>query len=74
MRDLRITLKLIALFISISISIGNSFAQEPIKVNVENYVRAESDFQIETYAKTFGCFGKLVHQRDFYSVDNQLTL
>ncbi len=49
-------------------------AQEPIKVNVGNYVRAESDFQIETYAKTLGCFGKLVHQRDFYSVDNQLTV
>lgn len=47
---------------------------EPLKVNVENYVRAESDYQILTYAKTLGCFGKLVHQRDFYSVDNQLTL
>jgi hypothetical protein len=46
---------------------------KPIKVNVENYVRAESDTQIQKYAKTLGCFGKMVHQRDFYSVDKQLT-
>jgi len=49
-------------------------AQSTIPVNVENYVRAESDFQIKTYAETLGAFGTLVHQRDFYSVDNQLTV
>ena len=52
-----------------------SFAYaEGTKVNVDNYVRAESDYQIQTYAKTLNCFGTLVHQRDFYSVDNQLTV
>jgi len=60
--------------VAFSLSIGILNAQEPIKVNVENYIRAESDFQIGTYAKTLGCFSKLVHQRDFYSVDNQLTV
>lgn len=49
-------------------------AQETIPVNVENYIRAESDYQIQTYARTLNCFGRLVHQREFYSVDNQLTL
>ncbi len=49
-------------------------AQFPVAVNVDNYVRAESDFQIKTYAETIGAFGTLVHQRDFYSVENQLTV
>lgn len=67
------------LFIALAITsivVSTAFAQggKGITVNVENYVRAESDYQIQTYAKTLGCFGKLVHQRDFYSVDNQLTL
>ncbi len=53
---------------------GPLWAQSTIKVNVENYVRAESDYQIQTYARTLNAFGKLVHQRDFYSVDNQLTV
>lgn len=60
----------------ISLVISSAFAQceKGIIVNVENYERAESDFQFGIYAKTLGCFGKLVHQRDFYSVDNQMTL
>ncbi|NOR76021.1 MAG: DUF1214 domain-containing protein [Draconibacterium sp.] len=50
-------------------------SSEPtIQVTVENYARAESDFQSVSYAKNLNCFGKLVHQRDFYSVDNQLTV
>jgi len=47
---------------------------DAIIVNVENYERAESDFQIGRYSKTLGCFGKLVHLREFYSVDKQLTV
>lgn len=48
---------------------------EPTKpVTVENYARAESDFQLVSYNTNLKTFGKLVHQREFYSVDNQLTV
>lgn len=70
-------LKSIVLTITAFILSGQApclWAQSPITVNVENYVRAESDYQIQTYADQLGCFGNLVHQRDFYSVDNQLTV
>jgi len=46
----------------------------PIPVTVENYVRAESDIGLLSYQKNMNCFGKLIHQREFYSVDNQLTV
>ena len=59
---------------AITLLVISSAYAEGIKVNVENYVKAESDYQIQIYATTLGCFGKLVHQRDFYSVDNQLTV
>ena len=50
-------------------------SSEPkIPVTVENYVRAEGDAGLVAYKKNLGCFGKLVHQREFYSVDNQLTV
>jgi len=70
-------LKSIVLTITVFILSGQVqclWAQSTVKVNVENYVRAESDYQIKTYAETIGAFGKLVHQRGFYSVDNQLTV
>jgi len=64
----------LALSVLLSGPLQNLSAQETVTVNVDNYVRAESDFQIKTYAETLGAFGTLVHQRDFYSVENQLTL
>jgi hypothetical protein len=67
-------MKNVFLTIAIVSLVASSAFAEGITVNVENYVRAESDYQIQTYAKTLNCFGKMVHQRDFYSVDNQLTL
>lgn len=49
-------------------------SEPKIPVTVENYVRAEGDAGLLAYQKNLGCFGKLVHQREFYSVDNQLTV
>ncbi len=46
-----------------------SFPAEPIKVTALNFVRAESDFQMATYAKRAGGLGKFVHFRDPYPVD-----
>jgi len=65
---------ILSLLVTFSMTGFAQDAPQTIKVNVGNYVRAESDYQIQQYAKTLGCFGKLVHQRDFYSVDNQLTV
>ena len=70
-------LKSIVLTITVFILSGQVqclWAQSTVKVNVENYVRAERDYQIKTYAETNGAFGKLVHQLNFYSVDHPLTV
>ena len=53
---------LFSIVIALILVSGPLWAQETIKVNVENYVRAESDYQISTCAKTLDSFGKLVHQ------------
>ena len=46
----------------------------PPKVTAENYVRAESDFQMSDYIKSFNCFGKFHHNRKAYDVNNQITI
>lgn len=43
-------------------------------VTPTNYVRAETDYQIKTYVKNLDCFGKFVHSRKPYDVDNQVTV
>jgi len=47
---------------------------EPVKVNLDNYIRAESDFQMKSYAALAGGVGKIVHLREPYSVDKQITI
>ena len=46
----------------------------PVKVTAHNYVRAESDFQMRGYIEKFNCFGKFVHVREPYDVNNQVTV
>ena len=48
---------------------GNSF-----EVTANNYVRAETDFQMRGYIEKLDCFGKLVHSRKPYDVNNQVTV
>jgi hypothetical protein len=45
-----------------------------VKVTAHNYVRAESDFQMRGYIEKFNCFGKFVHVREPYDVNNQVTV
>ncbi|MHC5011708.1 MAG: DUF1214 domain-containing protein [Planctomycetota bacterium] len=45
-----------------------------MKVTASNYVRAESDFQMRGYVEKLDCFGKLVHSREPYDVNNQVTV
>ena len=52
-----------------------ALSAEPIKVDVFNFVRAESDNQMKGYADG-GAFGKIRHNRDPYPVelDKQVTI
>ena len=43
------------------------------KVTAFNYVRAESDLQMKLYIDRDDCFGKFVHSRKPYDVNNQPT-
>jgi len=51
-----------------------AFAEDVVKVTVDNYVRAETDYQVKTYVEGLGCFGKFIHGRKPYDVDNQVTV
>lgn len=47
---------------------------DSVQVNITNYIRAESDYQMQLYAKMAGGVGKFIHMRDPYSVENQPTI
>ena len=49
-------------------------AADAPKVTANNYVRAETDFQMKDYVDKYGCFGKFYHSRDAYDVHNQVTV
>jgi len=51
-----------------------ALAEELVQVTAENYVRAESDFQMRGYIENLDCFGKLHHSRKPYDVENQVTV
>ncbi len=46
----------------------------PLPVTAHNYVRAETDFQMRGYIEKLDCFGKFIHSRQPYDVDNQVTV
>jgi hypothetical protein len=61
--------------IGISIfALAPAHAADAPKVTAFNYVRAESDFQMKGYIKSFNCFGKFHHSRKPYDVNNQVTV
>lgn len=51
-----------------------SIAEEPVKVTVFNFTRAESDMQMKGYIAKAEGIGKFVHMREPYSVENQTTI
>jgi hypothetical protein len=55
-------------------ALAPAHAEDPVQVTADNYVRAESDFQMKSYIENFNCFGKLHHSRKPYDVDNQVTV
>ena len=44
------------------------------KVTAHNYVRAETDFQMKSYIEKYGAYGKFIHSRQAYDVNNQVMV
>ncbi len=55
-------------------ALAPALAQDLVQVTADNYVRAESDFQMKGYIENFNCFGKFHHSRKPYDVNNQVTV
>jgi len=51
-----------------------ALAEDVVKVTADTYVRAETDYQVKTYVENLGCFGKFIHGRKPYDVNNQTTV
>ena len=57
-------------FVSVLLVAGRpALAQDSAQVTANNYVRAETDFQMRGYVEKFDCFGKFVHSRKPYDVN-----
>ena len=52
----------------------HTLASESPKVTIQNYIRAETDVQMQTYAEKFDAFGKFFHVREAYDVTSTDTL
>lgn len=57
-----------------SLAAASVLAAEAPKVTANNYVRAETDYQLKTYVASMDNFGKFVHSREPYDVENQVTV
>ena len=55
-------------------ALASAYAEEAPIVTADNYVRAESDFQMKGYIEKLDCFGKFHHNRAPYDVNNQVTV
>jgi hypothetical protein len=63
------------ILVLVSMLIGQAaLAEDVVKVTADNYVRAETDYQVKTYVENLDCFGKFVHSRKPYDVNNQVTV
>ena len=65
------TVLTISLFLSVSHA---EMGEKSTDVTIHNYVRAETDVQMQTYAEKFDCFGKFFHVRGAYDVTSTDTI
>ncbi len=56
------------------LTLAPAYAADSPKVTGFNYVRAESDIQMQGYIESFDILGKFHHSRQPYDVDNQITI
>ncbi len=52
----------------------HALAGEAPEVTIHNYVRAETDVQMQTYSEKFDCFGKFYHVREAHDVTSTDTI
>ena len=72
-----VLLRVLGSFLIVGLSIfalAPAQAADAPKVTANNYVRAESDLQMKLYIDRDDCFGKFVHSRTPYDVNNQPTI
>lgn len=69
---IRLMIPCSAVVLTLLLGAGVARAAEP--VTLDTYTRAESDEQMRGYVDSLGAFGKLVHFRELYDVDNQITV
>ena len=62
------------LFIVLTLFCLAGVANAGEQVNILNFIRAESDMQFKGYTAKAGGLGKLLHLREAYSVENQVTI
>ena len=63
------------LFASLSVfAVFSGITMAADQVNVGNFVRAESDMQMKGYVEKAGSVGTLMHMREPYSVEHQVTI
>jgi hypothetical protein len=65
---------LLSSVLALSVAGRPAMASDSVQVTANNYVRAETDFQMQGYVEKFDCFGKFVHSRKPYDVNNQVTV
>ena len=73
MRKLKQQLQVLLIAGASAFTFTPAFAED-LNVTVNNYVRAETDFQMKGYIENYDSFGKLSHFREPYDVDNQVTV
>ena len=65
---------LLSFVLVLSVAGRPAMASNSVQVTANNYVRAETDFQMRGYVEKFDCFGTFVHSRKPYDVNNQVTV
>lgn len=73
MRKLKQQLQVLLIAGASAFTFTPAFAED-LNVTANNYVRAETDFQMKGYIENYDSFGKLSHFREPYDVDNQVTV
>lgn len=62
------------LLASVLVLAGTAAQAEPVKVNVMNYITAQTAMQFDTYQKQAGGVNKVLNEREPVPVDNQPTI
>lgn len=70
---MRKVLLLLSAFGMLAVWVAPTFAADPVRVTVDNFMRAESEMYFARFAKEGG-FGKLSHERNLAPIDKQTVI